>query len=133
MSQPAGQTSGSGVGRTAAIIALLLALAAALAIGAYFIGKATEPSLDDARERGVEIGTREGKARSGFEAYQVGLERGKKKGSKATYQKSYDRAYDQQLVTAGYPPRPKPEPARPASTESDSTSTEPTEFFKSSP
>ncbi len=133
MNYAAGQPEGSGnATRLAATIALLLALAAALTVGAYFLGKASQPSLADGRERGAQVGEREGKARSGFEAYQVGLERGKKKGSKQTYQRSYDRSYDKQLVNAGYPPRPKPEPV--TSTGPDAPSSEaPTEFFKSAP
>jgi hypothetical protein len=91
-----------------AISAIVLALAAGVGVGGYFLGRNSGEDLDAARAAGARQGQREGAARGAERGYGQGFRRGRRQGYRHSYGPAYDRAYNAELRKAGFEPVKNP-------------------------
>lgn len=90
---------------------VVVAVALAVGVGAYLIGRSTGEDLDAAKAAGAAAGRRVGIARGTHRGYADGFKRGRNEGYAETYPDAYARAYRQAFKDVDLsPPKDVPVP-----------------------
>jgi hypothetical protein len=94
-------------GRTAAVAAAVVFLAAGAAVGGYFLADSTGADLDAARAEGAVAGKKAGTVQGVRAGYSDGLRQGKEQGYESTYAGAYRDAYARAYEAADLTPPKK--------------------------